>query len=93
GLDQAKARDKGADGAARLSPQEARRQAAEFRAQLAPLKKTVTKAEAEIENFGKRIAAIEAQLADAALYTQQPAKAQALAKERGDLMRAKENAE
>jgi ATP-binding cassette subfamily F protein 3 len=93
GLDQTKGRDRGADGAARISPQEARRQAAEFRAQLAPLKKSVTKAEAEIEKLGKRIATIETELADAALYTKQPAKAQALAKERADLMRAKEDAE
>jgi ATP-binding cassette subfamily F protein 3 len=93
GLDQTKGRDRGQDGAARISPQEARRQAAEFRAQLAPLKKSVTKAEAEIEKLGKRIATIETELADAALYTKQPAKAQALAKERADLMRAKEDAE
>ncbi|RTL69364.1 MAG: ABC transporter ATP-binding protein [Hyphomicrobiales bacterium] len=93
GLDQAKGRDKGSDGGARLSPQEARRQAAEFRAQLAPLKKSVTKAEAEIDKLGKRIAVIETELADAALYTKEPAKAQALAKERGELMRAKDDAE
>ncbi|MDX2204633.1 MAG: ABC-F family ATP-binding cassette domain-containing protein [Hyphomicrobiaceae bacterium] len=77
----------------RLSPQELRRQAAEFRAQLAPLKKAVTTAEAEIERLGKRIAAIDGALADAALYAKSPATAQALAKERAELLRGREAAE
>ena len=48
-----------ANGAAKPTPQEARRQAAELRAALAPLKKTVTKAEAEIERLSQQIATIE----------------------------------
>jgi ATP-binding cassette subfamily F protein 3 len=91
GQDSPRTRDKSAE--PRLTPQEARRQAAEFRAALAPLKKAVTKAESEIDKLSTAIARIEAQLADAALYTKDPAKAQALAKERGELMRAKDAAE
>ena len=78
---------------ARVTPQEARRQAAESRAALAPLKKAVTVAEAEIEKATKRIAAIDVQLADATLYQRDPAKAQSLARERGELARSRESAE
>jgi ATP-binding cassette subfamily F protein 3 len=92
GQDQPRARITTA-GESRLTPQEARRQAAELRASLAPLKKAVTKAEGEIEKLSTAIARIEAQLADAALYTKDPGKAQALAKERGELLRAKDGAE
>ncbi len=82
-----------ANGLARLSPQEARRLAAEARAALAPLKRKVTAAEAEIEGLTRQIAAIDASLADGALYTRDAARAQALARERGALERAREAAE
>ncbi|MBX9589299.1 MAG: ATP-binding cassette domain-containing protein [Hyphomonadaceae bacterium] len=78
---------------ARPTPLEARRQAAERRAALAPLKKAVTKAEAEIDRLSKTIAAIDAALADSALYIRDPLKAQALARERGEAERAREAAE
>ena len=80
-------------GAAKQTPQEARRQAAEQRAALAPLRKSVTKAEAEIERLSKKIAAIESALADGTLYAGDAARAQALARERGELIRAREDAE
>ncbi len=92
GVDAARARSKG-NGAAKPTPQEARRQAAERRAALAPLKKSVTKAEAEIERLGKKIAAIDAALADSTLYARDPARAQALARERGELVQAQAAAE
>jgi ATP-binding cassette, subfamily F, member 3 len=82
-----------ANGPARLSPQEARRLAAEARATLAPLKKKVAEAEAEIERLGRRIGEIDAALADMGLYGRDPAGAQALARERGALVRAREAAE
>jgi ATP-binding cassette subfamily F protein 3 len=82
-----------ANGPARLSPQEARRLAAEARAALAPLKKKVAKAEAEIERLARQIAAIDASLADAGLYAKDAARAQALARERGALERARAAAE
>src|SRR5581483_5977123 len=69
--------------AARTSPQDARRQAAEARAALAPLKKNVSRAEAEVELLSKRIAAIDRDLGDGGLYQRDPRRAQALARERG----------
>ena len=56
-------------------------------------RKNVTKAEAEIELLSKRIAAVDRELADGALYRRDPARAQALARERGGLIRAREDAE
>jgi ATP-binding cassette, subfamily F, member 3 len=82
-----------ANGGGRQSSQDARRQAAESRAALAPLKKKVTKAEAEIDLLSKRIAAVDRDLADGTLYQRDPARAQALARERGGLLRAREDAE
>jgi ATP-binding cassette subfamily F protein 3 len=76
------------------SPQLAVRQhAAQQRAALAPLKKEVTKAQLEIDRITARIAAIDASLLDAALYVREPARAQALARERGGLERALQDAE
>jgi len=80
-------------GASKQTPQEARRQAAGQRAALAPLRKSVTKAEAEIERLSKNIAVIESALADGTLYAGDAVRAQALARERGELIRAREDAE
>jgi ATP-binding cassette subfamily F protein 3 len=92
GPDAAASRAKG-NGGARPTPQEARRQAAEQRAALAPLKKHVTKAEAQIERLSLQISTIDAALADSGLYARNPTRAQALARERGELTRAREQAE
>jgi ATP-binding cassette subfamily F protein 3 len=81
------------DGRARPSPQAARRQAAEVRAALLPLRRDVAKAEAEIEGLNGKIAAIDAALADGALYAKDPGRANALARERGALERARTAAE
>ena len=53
----------------------------------------MAKAEAEIERLTRRIAAIDASLADGALYAKDAARAQALARERGALERARAAAE
>jgi ATP-binding cassette, subfamily F, member 3 len=82
-----------ANGPARLSPQEARRLAAEARAALAPLRRKVVAAEAEVEGLTAKIAAIDASLADGTLYVKDAARAQALARERGALERARTDAE
>ena len=92
GEDGARAKSKPA-GASKPTQQAARRQAAEQRAALAPLKKTVTKAEAEIERLSRKIASIESALADGTLYAGDAIRAQALARERGDLIRARDAAE
>ena len=91
-LDAPRAKVKG-NGAAQPTAQEVRRLAAERRAALAPLKKNVTRWEADIDRLTRKIASIDAALADAALYTREPARAQALARERGELIRAREEAE
>jgi ATP-binding cassette subfamily F protein 3 len=93
GTDPDAPRAKAKFGLLRPTAQEARRQAAEARAALSPLKKQVTKAEGEIDLLSKRIAAIDRELADAAVYTRDPARAQALARERGGLIRARADAE
>jgi len=77
----------------RPSAQAARRQAAEQRAALAPLKGEVAKAEAQIEALSRQIATVEAALADPDIYRQDSARAQALARERGKLIAARAQAE
>jgi len=74
-------------------PQEARRQAADRRAALAPLKARVAEAEAEIARLGRSIEAVDKLLADSALYVRDAPRAQALMRERGDLVRARVAAE
>jgi ATP-binding cassette subfamily F protein 3 len=94
GADPGAPRAKGrSNGAARPKPQAARRQAAELRAALAPLRKQVARAEADIERLTLQIATIDAALADTGLYARNPARAQALARARGELARAREAAE
>jgi ATP-binding cassette subfamily F protein 3 len=82
-----------ARGAAKATPQQARRQAAELRGALAPLKQEITKAEAQMARLALQIANIDAALADSGLYARNPARAQALARERASLARALEGAE
>jgi ATP-binding cassette, subfamily F, member 3 len=77
----------------RTSAQAARRQAAEQRAALAPLKGDVARVEAEIEALSRQIAKIDAALANPDIYREDPARAQALARERGKLIGARARAE
>jgi ATP-binding cassette subfamily F protein 3 len=77
----------------RPAAQVARRQAAEQRAQLAPLKRAVASAEAQITELSGNIAGIDRLLADAGIYQRDPSRAQALARERGQLIEARARAE
>ena len=86
-------RKPGNDGRSRPSAQAARRQAAEQRAALAPLKQEVAKAEAKIEELSRQIAGVEMALADSAIYAREPTQAQALARQRGALIEARAHAE
>ena len=70
-----------------------RREAAEARAQLAPLRKKVQAAEKAIAKAEEEIAQRDAKLADVDLYTSDPAKAAAIAKERARWIEARESAE
>src|SRR4029079_4052688 len=75
-------------GASKPTQQAARRQALAHRGVLAPLNTSVTKAEPEIERLSKKIATIESALADGTLYSGDAARAQALAPEGGETIRA-----
>ena len=75
----------GSDEAAGPSRADQRRQAAERRTELAPLKKRVQTAERTMEKLVAEIARHDAALADTALYARDPAKAQKLAADRGQL--------
>ena len=68
----------------RPSRSEARRAAAERRAELAPLKRRIGALETEMARLGKRIAEIDQMLADPKLYERDPARVATLAKERAD---------
>jgi ATP-binding cassette subfamily F protein 3 len=70
-----------------------RREAAQRRAGLAPLKRAVEAAEARIAGLTARIADLDASLADTGLYVRDPARAAALSKERGALSRELASAE
>jgi ATP-binding cassette subfamily F protein 3 len=69
----------------KASKADRRREAAQRRAQLEPLAKQIKTTEALIERLRKRVAAIEAQLADPTLYEGDGGKASALSKERAEL--------
>ena len=73
-------RDSG-DGKAKRTDQ--RRAAAGRRADLAPLKKAMVAAEKHVEKLSKEIAALDAVLADAEVYTTDPVRAQNAAQQRG----------
>ncbi len=96
-LDQKKARSAGdgpADGAHTASNrQEQRRQAAEARARLAPLKKEIGAAEKDIADLSRKITALDEALADTSLYEKDPARATDLAREHGELKKRLEERE
>ena len=71
------------DSEAKASRTDQRRAAAERRAELAPLKKMMVSAEKQVEKLTKEIAAIDALLADPALYVKDPGRAQSTAQQRG----------
>ena len=82
GTSEAKAQNGG------LSRGEARRAAAEKRAETAPLRKRVKHAEAEIARLAKELASLDGRLADGEQFAREPEQAGALAKTRAELARA-----
>ncbi len=70
-----------------------RRAAAERRAELAPLKKAMQAAEQRVEKLSKEIAALDALLADPALYANDPSRAQNAAQQRGQFSKQLAEAE
>ncbi|WP_185983247.1 ABC-F family ATP-binding cassette domain-containing protein [Aureimonas mangrovi] len=67
-----------------VSKVDQRRQAAERREALKPLKKKISTLEIQISRLQKTIGDLDAQLADPALYTREPARAAQLAKQKAD---------
>ena len=72
---------------------EARRAAADRRAELAPLRKRVQQAEATIAKLTRQLAELDTTLADGSLFAREPARAAALSKTRADTVKAIETAE
>jgi ATP-binding cassette subfamily F protein 3 len=70
-----------------------RRAAAERRAELAPLKKAMQAAEAQVEKIANDIAKLDALLADADFYARDPSRAKAAGVERGQLAKKLADAE
>ncbi|MDX2159218.1 MAG: ABC-F family ATP-binding cassette domain-containing protein [Hyphomicrobiaceae bacterium] len=72
----------------KVSRADQRREAAERRAQLAPLRKAMQVAEKRLETLNAEMARLDAVLADTSLYRTDPARAQSLVVERGQKAKA-----
>jgi len=94
-LGAARAKSRGDDPAEKKGPtaQDRRREAAEARAALAPLRKRIKAAEAAIAKAEGEIAQRDERLADPDLYTKDPARAAKLNQERARWVEAREKAE
>jgi ATP-binding cassette subfamily F protein 3 len=68
-----------------VDKKQARQEAANRRAQLAPLRKQQQKLEKQIEQLEERLAAVEVQLGDPSIYSDTPALAQELSAESGKI--------
>ncbi len=77
----------------RLDPTVARRAAAEKRAEKAPLRKRVTKAEADLANLSRQLQNLDAALSDGDVFARDPAQAAALSKARAGVVAAIARAE
>jgi ATP-binding cassette subfamily F protein 3 len=75
------------------SRSDARRAAAQLRTELAPLRRQVADAEANVSRLTEEIARLDIALADAGLFTRDPAGAAQLAKKRSDAVNALARAE
>ncbi|NOT71826.1 MAG: ABC-F family ATP-binding cassette domain-containing protein [Hyphomicrobium sp.] len=81
------------DSEASISRTDQRRAAADRRAELAPLKKAMQAAEKSVEKLNAEIAKIDGVLADTAIYTSDPGRAQKAALERGQIAKRLSDAE
>ena len=86
-------KDGGERAAEKVSDKDRRREAAEARAQLAPLKKAIKTAERAIGKAGDEVARCDDLLADVSLYRKDPAKAAAISQERARWVEARDAAE
>src|SRR5690606_8618252 len=76
-----------------VKAQEKRKQGAERRAQLAPLKKKIDACDARIESLRMALAGLDSLLADPAVFTRDPAKGAELSKRRADTLKSIEAGE
>jgi ATP-binding cassette subfamily F protein 3 len=74
--------------APRPDPAAARRAAAEKRAETAPLRKRVSKAETNLANLTRQLKKLDATLADGELFARDPARAAELSKTRASVVDA-----
>jgi ATP-binding cassette subfamily F protein 3 len=74
--------DRSAPAGERVGRAEQRRAAAERRVELAPLQRQIKAAEADVARLSRRLAEIDAALADQTLYQREPGRVAALSKER-----------
>ncbi len=81
------------EAAPKASREDSRREAAERRRQLKPLKEKVEIAEAQVGELNREIAKYDKALADPLLFVQDPAKGAAVSKKRADALRRLESAE
>ena len=79
--------------APRPDPATARRAAAEKRAETAPLRKRVTKAETELAQLMRQLHKLDLTLADGGLFAREPARAAELSKTRANVVDAIAKAE
>jgi ATP-binding cassette, subfamily F, member 3 len=79
--------------APRSDPAAARRAAADKRAETAPLRKRVTKAETELAQLTRQLHKLDVTLADGALFAREPARAAELSKTRANVVAAIAKAE
>ena len=86
-------KDDRGDSDAKATRTDQRRQAAERRAELAPLKKAMLTAEQRVEKLSKEIAALDVLLADPEIYATDPARAQNAAQQRGQVSKQLADAE
>ena len=86
-------KDDRGDSDAKATRTDQRRQAAERRAELAPLKKAMLTAEQRVEKLSKEIAALDVLLADPEIYATDPARAQIAAQQRGQVSKQLADAE
>ena len=86
-------RERNNNGEARTSRAALRRAAAERRSELAPLRRRIDECDKAVSRFAKRLADIDAALADPALYDRDPSRVVTLGKERADVARSLSDAE
>jgi ATP-binding cassette subfamily F protein 3 len=83
----------GSKSSARVDPVQARRAAADKRAETAPLRKRISQAETVIAQLTRQLAKLDVTLADGALFASDPARAAELSKTRAQVVAAIAKAE